>query len=154
MVDQVGGDELEALLRADDGGQLRPLRLQAFLAFDLLAFGDLLEVGVDLGAFGLREFQLRQPAFVVDRHRGAVFDRASDVVDADVVAEDRPRVRPREAGRRQGVAHVAGETVDEVALAAVGLVGDDDATAADAELLAQVGPVGGLDGILALESIR
>jgi hypothetical protein len=49
---------------------------------------------------------------------------------------------------------VAGETVDEVALAAVGLVGDDDATAADAELLAQVGPVGGLDGILALESIR
>ena len=80
-----------------------------------------------------------------------------------------------------GVAHVAGEAVDEVVLAAVGLVGDDDdvapvrkhgvavallgrhelldgreddATAGDAELLAQVGPVGGLDGILALESIR
>ena len=49
---------------------------------------------------------------------------------------------------------MAGEAVDEVALAAVGLVGDDDATAADAELLAQVGPISGLDGILALESIR
>ncbi len=71
---------------------------------------------------------------------------------------------------------MAGETVDEVVLAAVGLVGDDDdvasvrkhgvavallgghelldrreddATAGDAELLAQVGTVGGLDGILA-----
>jgi hypothetical protein len=30
----------------------------------------------------------------------------------------------------------------------VGLVGDDDATAADAELLAQVSAAGGLDGIL------
>jgi hypothetical protein len=88
------------------------------------------------------------------------------------------RVRPREAGLRQGVAHVAGEAVDEVVLAAVGFVGDDDdapagevapvrkhgvpvarlgghelldgreddATAGDAELLAQVGPIGGHDG--------
>jgi hypothetical protein len=81
-----------------------------------------------------------------------------------------------EAGLRQGVAHVAGEAVDEVVLAAVGLVGDDDdvapvrkhgvavarlgghelldrreddASADYAELLAQVGAVGGLDGILA-----
>jgi hypothetical protein len=38
---------------------------------------------------------------------------------------------------------VAGKTVDEVVLAAVSLVPDDDATAADAELLAQVGAVGG-----------
>jgi hypothetical protein len=35
---QVGRDELEPLLRADDGGQLGPFRLEAFLAFDLLAF--------------------------------------------------------------------------------------------------------------------
>ncbi len=32
--------------------------------------------------------------------------------------------------------------------------GEDDATAGYAELLAQVGPVGGLDGIPAQESIR
>ena len=71
---------------------------------------------------------------------------------------------------------MAGEAVDEVVLAAVGLVGDDDdvapvrehgivvahlgghelldrreddSSAGDAELLAQVGPLGGLDGILA-----
>ncbi|HEY5486934.1 MAG TPA: hypothetical protein VIK06_04735 [Candidatus Limnocylindrales bacterium] len=76
---------------------------------------------------------------------------------------------------------MAGEAVDEVVLAAVGLIGDDDdiapvrkhgiavahlgghelldgreddATDADAELLAQVGTVGGLDWILALERVR
>ena len=93
-VDQIGRDEpVPPLVRTDDGGQLRPLALEAFLAFDLLAFGDLFEVGVDLGALGLGELQLRQPALVVDRHRGAVFDRASDVVDADVAAEDRARGR-------------------------------------------------------------
>ena len=90
---------------------------------------------------------------------------------------DRCAGEAHEAGLRQGVAQVAGEAVDEVVLAAVGLVGDDDdvapvrehgvsvallgrhelldrreddATAADAELLAQVGSVSGLDGILAL----
>ena len=65
-----------------------------------------------------------------------VLDGALDVVDADVVAEDRPRVgvglldgRAGEADERgvgQRVAHVPGEAVDEVVLAAVGFVGDDD----------------------------
>jgi|GEM_PF-1909945 len=53
MVDQVGGDEPQPLLRTDNGSQLRPLRLEAFLSFDLLTFGDFLEVGVDLRPFGL-----------------------------------------------------------------------------------------------------
>ena len=48
----------------DDGGQLRPLRLQARLAFDLLALGDLFEVGVDLRPLGVRQLELRQSAFV------------------------------------------------------------------------------------------
>jgi hypothetical protein len=75
---------------------------------------------------------------------------------------------------------VAGEAVDEVVLAAVGLVGDDDdvaplrkhgvavahlgrhelpdgreddSSAGDAELLAQVGPLGGLDGIPAQQVV-
>jgi hypothetical protein len=90
---QVGRRQPQPLLRADDSSQLRPLRLEAFLAFDLFAFGDLFEVGVDLRPFGLGEFELRQPAFVVERHSGAVFDRALNVVDADVVAEDRARAR-------------------------------------------------------------
>ena len=100
---QVGGDQAKPLLRADGGGQLRPLALEVFLEFDLLAFGDLFEVGVDPGTFGLAQPQLRGPAFVVDRHCGAVFDRASDVVDADVVAEDRSGLSARSwppAGRR------------------------------------------------------
>jgi hypothetical protein len=78
--------------------------------------------------------QLGQPALVVDGHRGAVLHRALDVVDADVVAEDRAGVgvgqldgRAGEADERgvgQRVAHVAREAVDEVVLAAVRLVGD------------------------------
>ncbi len=68
------------------------------------------------------------------RHRGAVLHRLLDVVDADVVAEDGAGVavgqldgragEGDEGGVGQGVAHVAGEAVDEVVLAAVRLVGD------------------------------
>ena len=63
-------------------------------------------------------------------------DRPLDVVDADVVAEHRAGVgvglldgragEADERGVRQRIAHVAGEAVDEVVLAAVRLVGDDD----------------------------
>ena len=134
MVDEVAGDERQAVLRADDRLLLRPLALQLLLALDLLALGDLLEVGVDPGAFGFAELELGEPALVVDRDGGPVDDRALDVVDADVVAEDGARARvglldrrPGEAderGVRERVAHVPGEAVDEVVLAAVGLVGD------------------------------
>src|SRR5664280_3273120 len=53
------------------------------------------------------------------------------------------RVRPRQAGLRQGVAHVAGEAVDEVVLAAVGLVGDDDYVAPVREHGVAVAHLGG-----------
>ena len=89
------------------------------------------------------KLELGEAAFVVDRHRGAVLHGALDVVDADVVAEDRARVgvgeldrragEADERGVRQGVAHVPGEAVDEVVLAAVRLVGDDDDVAAVGE---------------------
>ncbi len=84
-----------------------------------------------------------QARLVVDRHRGAVLDGPLDVVDVDVVAEDRARVavgqldgragEADEGGVGQRVAHVAGEAVDEVVLAAVGLVGDDHDVAPLAE---------------------
>ena len=80
------------LLGADQGFELRPFALELLLALDLLALGRLLEIGVELRLLGLVERQLGQPALVVDRHGGAVLHRALDVVDADVVAEDRPRV--------------------------------------------------------------
>ena len=77
---------------ADEGLQLCPLRLELLLALDLLTLGRRLEVRVNARPLGLVQGQLRQPALVVDRHRGPVLDRALDVVDADVVAEHRPRV--------------------------------------------------------------
>ena len=89
-----------------------------------------------LGLLCLGQLDLGEPALVVDGHRGAVLDGALDVVDADVVAEDGARVLVGELDRRAGeadergvrqrVAHVPGEAVDEVVLAAVRLVGDDD----------------------------
>ena len=162
------------------------MRLELLLALDLLAFGGLLELGVDLRPLGLLQLQLGEPALVVDRHGRAVDDRALDVVDADVVAEDGARVgvglldrragEADERGVRQRVAHVPGEAVDEVVLAAVRLVGDDDdvapvrehrvavalllgeelldrgedhAAGGDRELRAQVGAVGRLHRRLA-----
>jgi hypothetical protein len=133
VLDDVLGHDSQTPLRADDGFELGPLGLELLLALDLLALGGLLELRVDLRAFRLVERELGEPALVVDRHRGAVRDGALDVVDADVVAEDRARVRiaeldrrageADERGMRQGVAHVAREAVDEVVLAAVRFVG-------------------------------
>ena len=51
MFDDVPGDDLQALLGADDGLKLRPLGLELLLALDLFAFGGVLEVWIDLGAF-------------------------------------------------------------------------------------------------------
>jgi hypothetical protein len=134
VLHDVPGNERKSPLGSDDGLELRPLGLELFLALDLLALGGLLEPRVDLRPLGLIERQLRQPALVEDRHRGAVLDRALDVVHADVVAEHRPRVgilqfdgragEADERGVRKRVAHVSREAVDEVVLAAVCLVGD------------------------------
>jgi hypothetical protein len=136
MLDDVFGDERQALLRADDGLKLRPLTLELFFAFDFLPFGHLLERGVDRRPLHLLQRQLRQAALVVDGHRRPIFDRTLDVVDADVVAENGARVgvgrldgglrKADERGVGQRVAHVPGEAIDEVILAAVRFVGDDD----------------------------
>ena len=136
VLDDVLGDEADALLRADDGLELRPARLQPLLALDLLALGGLVELLVDERMCVLVEGEFGEAVLVVDGDRGAVEHGLLDVVDADVVAEHRARVRvpqldgrAREAderGVRQRVAHVPREAVDEVVLAAVRLVGDDD----------------------------
>ena len=132
VVHDVLGDEAQALLRPDDRFELRPLRLQLLLPLDLLSLGDLLELLVDPRLQLLGEIELGQPALVVDGHGGPVLDRALDVVDRDVVAEDgagvavcqlQRRARKGDEGRvRQRIAHVPGEAVDEVVLAAVRLI--------------------------------
>ena len=136
MLHQILGDEADALLGADDGFQRGPLGLELLLVVDFLAFGGFLEIRVDLRLFRRLQLQLGEAAFVVDGHGRLVLDGALDVVDADVIAEDRPRVgvglldrragEADEGGVRQRVAHVPGEAVDEIVLAAVRFVGDDD----------------------------
>ena len=136
MLDDVAGDEREPVRSPNNRFELGPLRLELFLAFDLLAFGHLLELGVNLRALLLVEVELRQPALVVDGNGRLVLDRALDVVDADVVAEDGAGVRvlkldggsgeADEGCFGEGIAHVRGKAVDEVVLAPVGLVRDDD----------------------------
>ncbi len=46
--------------------------------------------------------ELGNAALVIDRHRGLVGDGALDVVDGNVIAEDRPRVRVRLLDGRAG----------------------------------------------------
>ncbi len=75
VLDDVLRDELEPLLRSDHGLELRPLALELLLALDLLALGRLLEVRIDLRPLGVVQRELRQPALVVDRDRGAVLRR-------------------------------------------------------------------------------
>src|ERR1700730_3258018 len=91
---------------------------------------------IDLGPLGGLQFQLGGPAFVIDRYCRAVDNRPLDVVDADIVAEDCARIGvglldrcPGKADKRsarQCVVQVPGKAVDEVVLAAMRLVGDDD----------------------------
>ena len=88
VVDQVLGDELDPLLGADQRLQRGPLALELLLLVQLLALGDLLELLVELRPLGLVEFELGQPALVVDPDGGPVLDGPLDVVDVDVVAED------------------------------------------------------------------
>jgi hypothetical protein len=102
VLDEITGDELQAVLRADDRFELCPFRLELLLALDLLALGCFLELGIDPGALGLIERQFGEPTLVVDRDGGAVRDRALDVVDADVVPEDRACVAVRQLDGRAG----------------------------------------------------
>ena len=136
VVNDVLGDLPDPFLGADYGFQLGPPGLELLAALDFLALGDLLELRVDGRFLGVVQGQLGEPALVVDRHGGPVVDGAPDVVDTDVVAEDGAGIgvleldgsagEANERGAGQGVAHVAGVPVDEIVLAAVGLVGDDN----------------------------
>ena len=93
VLDDVLGDEADALLGADDGLELRPARLELLLTLDFLALGGLLELLVDERVRALVEGELGEAVLLVDGDRGAVEHGLLDVVDADVVAEDRARVR-------------------------------------------------------------
>ena len=125
-----------SVLGADDRFELSPFGRQFFFALDLLALGKLLEFRIYPRPLRGLQFELGEPAFVIDRHRRTVGDRTLDIVNADVVAKDGARIRVGLLNRRAGkaneggvwqrVAHVPRKTVDEIVLAAMGLVGDHD----------------------------
>jgi hypothetical protein len=89
VLDDVSRDEVQALLGTDDSFELGPLALEALYALGVLAFSNFLEVGVEGSAPDLVQVQLSEAALVEDRYRRPVLDGALNVVDADVVAEDR-----------------------------------------------------------------
>ena len=136
MLNQVAGDKLDTVLRTDHRFELRPLSLEFLLALDLFALGGLFELGINLRTLRLLQLQLCQAALVVDGHCCPVRHCPLDVVDTDVVAKDSARVRigffnrgtgeADERSIRQRITHVPGESIDEVVLAAVRLVGNHD----------------------------
>ena len=63
--------------------QRGPLRLELFLLRQLLAFGDLLKLRVELRQLGGVQAELGNAALLIDRHRGLVGDGALDVVDGN-----------------------------------------------------------------------
>jgi len=103
---------------------------------DLFALGGFLEFLVQLRPFRLIQLQFRQATLIVNGYGRPIPHRAFDVVDADIVAEHGAGVligqlngRAGETDKRsirQRLAHVPGEAVDEVVLAAVRLVGNHD----------------------------
>ena len=98
MFHNVAGDERDALLRADDRFELRPLRLQPLAAAGLFAFGHFLEADIDLRSLVLVEGQLGKAALVVDRDSRLVLERELD----DARAAWRPRMSHAE-GTKSGL---------------------------------------------------
>ena len=140
MLDQILGDEADALIRADDGFQRRPLGFELFLVGQFLALGGFLEVRINLRLLRRLQLQFGEAAFVEDRHGGLVLNSTLDVVDGNVIAEHGARVgvglfnrcagEADERGVGQRVAHVTREAVNEIVLAAVRFVGNHHDVAA------------------------
>ena len=136
MLDKIVGDETDAFVCANDGFQRRPFRFEPFLVLQFLSFGRVLKIRVNLRLFGQLQFQLGEPTFVENRHGRLVLDSTLNVINRNVIAENGPRISVglfnRRAGEanersiRQCVAHVSSETVNEIVLAAVRFVGDND----------------------------
>ena len=89
VIDEVSRDQFDPILGPHHCFQLRPFGFQPLFALDFFPFSRLFKLGVNLWPLGRLQFELRQPALVVDRNCRFIDDRPLDVVDADVVAKDR-----------------------------------------------------------------
>ena len=78
MRHQIGGDERDTFRIAHQRLQRGPFGFELFLLRPLLAFGDLLELRVQLRQLGGIQGQLGDATIVIDRHRGVVGDGALD----------------------------------------------------------------------------
>lgn len=74
--------------RESDEGQPR-VPLGFLLALASLALDHLFDGFIEAWSFVILELQLGEPAFVVDGRRRAVVDSAVNVLDTDIVANDR-----------------------------------------------------------------
>ncbi len=138
-----------AVVRANDGGHLCPLALEALLLRHFFALSDFLEIGVDARQHRFGELELGVPGVVVDGDGGLIRHSALDVVHVDVLAEDvagiavgggdRCAGEADESSVGQSITHILRQTVNfvqailtldiaslEAILRAVRLVHDED----------------------------
>src|SRR5947208_203306 len=79
MLYEVFGHKREALFRADQRLDSRPLPLEPILFLQGLILCQIRDLGINLGPLFLVELDPRQSAFVIDRDRRTIFDRAAYV---------------------------------------------------------------------------
>src|SRR5437763_852799 len=91
MLDDVVGDPVETIFSANNCLETSPARLSLAGGLFLDLFCDLVRQLIDRFVVGFGESDLRQARLVEDPNGRAVLYGASEVVDVDVVAEDRTR---------------------------------------------------------------
>src|SRR3989338_1066422 len=136
MRNQVFCDQPDPFFRPNHGLQTGPLRSQPLLLSFFLTFGNLFKLRINSRSLLFQEFYLGQPPLIVDGNGGSVLDRAKDVIGVNVITEYRwstPVIafegscgKANERGVRQGVPHVPGKSVNEIVLAPVRFVSDDN----------------------------
>jgi hypothetical protein len=125
LANQVSRNHRKSLLGTDQRLNGRPCTLDALLFGYRLVFGQLLDLGVDLRLLLIGKLDACKATLLIDRDGRIIFDRAADVVDVDIVAENSGRVHivlfdrcSRKADKRrvgEAVAEILGKAIGEFA---------------------------------------
>jgi len=107
---------------------------------DLFTLGDLFKFGIELGSLRFLEFQFRKSTLVIDWDGCSVLHCPLDIVDADIVTKnstgvligqfDRGACETDKRSIWQRLPHMPGKAVDEIVLAAMRFICDNDDVAA------------------------
>ncbi len=108
VLDDVGGDRIEAIVGTDDGLLAGPAGLGPLGGFGLGALGDVPDLLVDGLTSLLGQRDLCQAGLVEDPDRRPVLNGAGQVVDVDVLAENLPGGSVGRFDRGAGEAEVRG----------------------------------------------